>query len=72
MLRAGRQVNEVGSRKRFVPTSYTAEEIHEAMQDVGKAFVIEKIEWDSKTNEAVVHLKPSNGVAWEFDLVPSR
>jgi predicted nucleotide-binding protein (sugar kinase/HSP70/actin superfamily) len=71
MLQAGRVIHEAGSRARCVPTSYTKDEIHEVMCDVGKAFVVKKIDWDSTTGEAVVHLEPSNGVEWEFHLVRS-
>ena len=71
-LRVGRVIHEPGGRARCVPTSYTKDEIHEVMCDVGKTFVIKKIDWDSDTGDALVYLEPSNGVDWEFDLVRSR
>ena len=72
MLRAGYVINEAGSRKRCVVTSYDKSEISEVMKDVGKTFVIDRIEWNSESGESVLHLRPSNGVDWRYDLVRER
>jgi len=69
MLKAGYVVNEAGRRPRCIVTEYDKSEISDVMQDIGKTFVVERIEWNSQTGEAVVHLRPSNGVDWQYDLV---
>jgi hypothetical protein len=68
-LRIGYVVNEAGSRKRCIATEYDRSEVSDVMRDVGKTFVIDRIEWNSESGEAVVHLRPSNGVDWQYDLV---